>query len=130
MSGTEHDMQIHKTFYGYIMSNFKQTMLPSTTFDSSTCTHFFSSTTFTDHALEDSAEIRVDVWFYTDTDEYGLLFVTIVRYFTFHLSFSFVIRYYLLICDLLPLGRVFCQNFYKHIRVSQLTEMVAYTVVA
>ena len=34
-------MQVHKNFWGYIKSNFKQTMLPSPTFDSSTCTQFF-----------------------------------------------------------------------------------------
>ena len=50
---------------------------------------------------------------YTNTYEYGLLIVNIVGYFTCLSSFSFVICYYLLICDLATLGRVLSLNFYE-----------------
>ena len=50
--------------------------------------------------------------------------MTIVGYFACLSSFSFAICYYLLICDLAALGRVFSQNFYEYFR---LTEVVSYT---
>ena len=77
--------------------------------------NFNQYTTFTDRALEDWAEIwgERNFWLYTNTYEYGLMIVNIVGYFTCLSSFSFVICYYLLICDLATLGRVFSQNFYE-----------------
>ena len=77
-------------------------------------------TTFTDRAQEDWAEIwgERNFFLYTNTYEYGWLIVTIVGYFACLSSFSVVICYYLLICDLADLGRVFSQNFYEYFRLT------------
>ena len=75
-------------------------------------------TTFTDRAPEDWAEIWGERNFvlYTNTYEYGWLIVTIVGYSVCLSSFSFVICYYLLICDLAALGRVFSLNYCEYFR--------------
>ena len=80
-----------------------------------------------DRAPEDSAEISGERNFvlYTNTYEYGWLIVTIVGYSACLSSFLFIICYYLLICDLAALGRVFSRNFYEYFRLTAHRSRVA-----